>query len=76
MLSKYHKLESNWVIRYACHNDGTLWTLLHDHSNTPDGGTYGYVHSYMQLGSYKCNKCGERAPIQVNGFFELCRWEA
>ncbi len=78
MISKYHQLEEQWVIRNSTHQGRTWWTLLHNHPS--DGfdlsgdGCYGYVHSYMKLGSYKCNRCGAMAPTQVNGFYELCKW--
>lgn len=76
MIVKYTKLEEQWVIRNSTHKGKTRWTLLHDHPDALAGdGCYGYVHSYMMLGNYKCNHCGDMAPTQVNGFFELCRWE-
>lgn len=75
IVSKYIKLEGEWVIKNSVYDGRSAWVLLHDHDPTDKYIGYGYVHSYMKLGSYKCNKCGEMAPDTVNGFYELCKWE-
>ena len=79
MITKYHQLDERWVIRNSTHHGKTVWTLLHNHGDKDradsDGWNYGFVHSYMKLGNYKCNRCDAIAPTQVNGFYELCKWE-
>lgn len=70
VVEKSHELEDGWVIHHSTHSGKTWWMLLHHHNN----GRWWSVHSYMKLGSYKCNECGALAPTQVNGFYELCKW--
>jgi len=72
-ISKYTQLEGRWIIRNSSNGGKIRWLLLHDHTSEYEG--YGYTHSYLKLGNYKCNRCGEMAPTQVNGFYELCKWE-